>query len=266
MEGVNAKKQKHFVLVHGAGHGAWCWYKLKPLLESSGHKVTAIDLLASGINTKRLDEVDTLRDYSLPLLELMAAIPPDEKVILVGHSFGGFSTAIAMEHYPEKISIAVFIASVMPDAVHPPSYFFNLVFEWSPKDEDPLDTKIEPYGNPDQPRTAIRYGPKYLSSKIYQNCTTEEIELANLLLRPIYLFAEDLSKAKAFSAKGYGSVKRAYIVCSEDKSFPVGFQHWLVENVGVIEAKEIKDADHMAMISKPQRLRQCLQEIADKVV
>ncbi|KAL7240066.1 hypothetical protein ACSBR2_005848 [Camellia fascicularis] len=41
---IEAAKQQihtHFVLVHGACHGAWCWYKLKPLLESHGHKVTA---------------------------------------------------------------------------------------------------------------------------------------------------------------------------------------------------------------------------------
>ncbi|KAK9190053.1 hypothetical protein WN943_018654 [Citrus x changshan-huyou] len=27
---AEAKKQKHFVLVHGSDHGAWCWYKVKP--------------------------------------------------------------------------------------------------------------------------------------------------------------------------------------------------------------------------------------------
>ena len=97
---INVKQQKHFVLVHGACHGAWCWYKLKPLLESAGQRVTAIDLSASGINPKRLDEVYTLEDYSLPLLELMASIPPAEQFVLVGHSYGGFNLALAMENYP----------------------------------------------------------------------------------------------------------------------------------------------------------------------
>ncbi|GLT49958.1 hypothetical protein SLA2020_234790 [Shorea laevis] len=35
MEGA---KQSHFILVHGVCHGAWSWYKLKPLLESAGHR------------------------------------------------------------------------------------------------------------------------------------------------------------------------------------------------------------------------------------
>ena len=39
---------KHFVLVHGLCHGAWSWYKVTTALESAGHRVTALDLAASG--------------------------------------------------------------------------------------------------------------------------------------------------------------------------------------------------------------------------
>lgn len=128
MEVASAKQQNHFVLVHGVCHGAWIWYKLKPLLESTGgHSVTAVDLSASGINTKCLNEIQTFEDYAEPLMELMAAIPADEKVILVGHSYGGYSLALAMEKYPEKISVAIFVAALMPDAVHPPSHIADKV-------------------------------------------------------------------------------------------------------------------------------------------
>ncbi|KAJ8572317.1 hypothetical protein K7X08_008828 [Anisodus acutangulus] len=44
---------QHFVLVHGAYHGAWSWYKLVALMRSPGHSVTAVDLGASGINPKQ---------------------------------------------------------------------------------------------------------------------------------------------------------------------------------------------------------------------
>lgn len=47
-EGSSRGGGKHFVLVHGLCHGAWCWYKLAPLLEAAGHRVTAVDLAASG--------------------------------------------------------------------------------------------------------------------------------------------------------------------------------------------------------------------------
>lgn len=128
MEQVSSakKQQKHFVLVHGCGHGAWSWFKMKPLLEAAGHRVTAVDLMASGMNTKRtFHELHTLHDYSLPLLELMDEIP--EKVILVGHSYGGINMALAMDKYPHKVLVAVFVSALMPDTIHPPSYVLDEV-------------------------------------------------------------------------------------------------------------------------------------------
>ncbi|CAA2972600.1 Hypothetical predicted protein [Olea europaea subsp. europaea] len=125
MEGK--QQQKHFVLVHGACHGAWCWYRLQTLLEAEGHRVAVMDLAASGIDPKMLDELRTFSDYNQPLLEVMESIPPDEKVVLVAHSLGGLNIAFAMEKYPHKISVAVFIAAYMPDTVHRPSYFVEKV-------------------------------------------------------------------------------------------------------------------------------------------
>ncbi|KAL3529868.1 hypothetical protein ACH5RR_009190 [Cinchona calisaya] len=255
--------KKHFVLVHGSCHGAWCWYKLKPLLESAGDSVTAVDLSASGINTKSLLEIRTLHDYSEPLMELMAAIPADEKVVLVGHSFGGYCLALAMDHCPKKVSLAIFVSAMMPDTVHPPAHFRDKYRERFPA-KDMLDAHISSYGSPEEPRTMVTLGPKYLSIKLYQLCSTEDLELAKLLVRPMPILKEDLSRTKPFSAEGYGSVKRAYIVCSEDNIMEADLQHWLAKSVGAAVVKEIKDADHMAMLSKPQELCQYLQEIVDE--
>lgn len=93
--------RKHFVLVHWASHGAWCWYKLVALLRLSGHDVTAIDLGASVINPKQYYEVETISDYFKPLTEFMAtavnnnSLIPADRVILVGHSFGGLAISQA---------------------------------------------------------------------------------------------------------------------------------------------------------------------------
>lgn len=112
--------RKHFVLVHGASHGAWCWYKVVALLRLSGHDVTAIDLGASGINPKQYYEVETISDYFKPLTEFMAtavnnnSLIPADRVILVAHSFGGLAISQAMEIYPEKIAVAVFVSALMP--------------------------------------------------------------------------------------------------------------------------------------------------------
>ncbi|KAL7256221.1 hypothetical protein ACSBR1_010197 [Camellia fascicularis] len=100
---------------------------LKPLLESHGHKVTTLDLSASSINTKKIEELRTLYDYTEPLIEVMESLPPGEKVVLVGHSLGGLNLALAMGKFLQKISIAIFFAAFMPDTMHKPSFVIERV-------------------------------------------------------------------------------------------------------------------------------------------
>ncbi|KAF7032739.1 hypothetical protein CFC21_043886 [Triticum aestivum] len=112
MEGSSSGK--HFILVHGLCHGAWCWYKLVPMLRAAGHRVTALDMAASGAHPARMDEVPSFEDYSRPLLDAVAAAPAGERLVLVGHSLGGLNIALAMETFPRKVAAAVFLAACMP--------------------------------------------------------------------------------------------------------------------------------------------------------
>ncbi|KAK7309235.1 hypothetical protein RJT34_05798 [Clitoria ternatea] len=250
--------QKHFVLVHGVCHGGWYWYKLKPMIESSGHKVTALDLAASGVNPQQIEQVDTFSDYSKPLLEFLASLPPNEKVVLVGHSFGGMSIALAMDQFPDKISLGVFLTAFLPDTQHQPSHVLQEYIERHPISEW-LDSELSYCGN----KTTLRLGIKHLSTKFYQRCSTEDLELAKSLQRKGSLFPEDLSKAKNLSKEGYGSVARAYIVCNEDLAIPKEYQQWMIQNAGIEVVREINGADHMAMLSKPHELCLSLLQIAD---
>ncbi|CAJ2635478.1 unnamed protein product [Trifolium pratense] len=210
--------RKHYVLVHGVCHGAWCWYKVKPRLESAGHLVTVLDLAASGTNLKKIEDVNTISEYSEPLLQLMATIPPNEKVILVGHSLGGLNIALAMEQFPEKVAVGVFLTAVAPDIDHNASHVLE-----------------------------------------------KDLELAKTLLRPGSLFIEDLIQQKnLFSKQGYGSVPRAFVVCKDDLGIPLKFQHWMIQNAGINDVLEIKGADHMAMLCKPQQLYDSLNQISTK--
>ncbi|KAF3605639.1 hypothetical protein DY000_02049984 [Brassica cretica] len=104
----------HFVLVHGAGHGAWCWYKLIPILKSQGHNVTAVDLAASGIDLSRAETLLSINEYIEPLMDLMNSLNVDEKVILVAHSFGGLAISKAMELFHDKVHMAIFVTALMP--------------------------------------------------------------------------------------------------------------------------------------------------------
>ncbi|KAM7516577.1 hypothetical protein LguiA_006160 [Lonicera macranthoides] len=256
------KEQKHFVLVHGVCHGAWVYYKVKPRVEAAGHRFTAVNMAAAGVNEKKLEEVPSLYEYTKPLLDVLAAIPENEKVILVGHSGGGMSAALGMEKYPEKISVGVFLNAIMPDTTNSPSFVLEKYSGGTPVDAW-KDSQFGQFGT-DPPITSVTVGPKFLADTLYTLCPVEDLTLATLLVRPGSLFIEDLLKADKFTDKGLGSVPRVYIVCDEDKTIPVEFQRWMIENYPVTEVKEIVGADHMPMFSKPDELSKCLVEIADK--
>ncbi|KHN00594.1 Polyneuridine-aldehyde esterase [Glycine soja] len=251
MSSENCLGRKHYVLVHGACHGAWCWYKLKPRLESEGHKVTVLNHAASGINMKKIEDVGTFSEYTEPLLQLLDTIPSNEKVVLVSHSLGGMSIAIAMEKFQEKVAVGVFLAAFAPDVEHRPSYVLEKYNERTPSEEW-LDTEFCQCGN----KTLMFFGPKFLSYKLYQLCPGP--------LRPSSFFIEHLSKEKNFSKQRYGSVPRVYIVCPEDLGIPLNYQHWMIQNAGFNDVVEINGADHKPMVCKPQELCDSLQQIAAK--
>nr|ACH63241.1 ethylene esterase-like protein [Rheum australe] len=254
-------QSKHYMVVHGMSHGAWCWYKLKPLLESAGHRVTALDMGASGVNMRPVEELRSFRDYNAPLLSFMSSLPEDDKVVLVGHSLGGINIAFAMEEFPEKVSAAVFVAALVPDTVNKPSFFLDELFKKIGAANGWLDCQFSTFGSPDEPVTVISFGPKFLSL-LYDSSPIEDYELAKMLTRPLPNYVTDLGKAEKLSDGKYGSVRRVYVICKEDKAIPDELVGQMIEWNGLKEVIELQGADHMPMLSNPQQLCDCLVQIA----
>lgn len=129
----------HFVLVHGASHGAWCWYKIRTLLECIGHKVSCPDLRGSGADAGDPNHIMSFQEYNQPLDDILAALPTGEKIILVGHSAAGLSLMEAIRKYPATIQVAVFVAGIMlkngfqnhQDMAFVSLYIFNLINPFS---------------------------------------------------------------------------------------------------------------------------------------
>jgi len=103
---------KTLILVHGAGHGSWCWKKVVPLLEAKGYKVIALDLPSRGDDTAKLASI-TLDDDVKSVTDAANAI--DGKVILLGHSSGGVVISQAAELLgPEKIDKLIYLDAFLP--------------------------------------------------------------------------------------------------------------------------------------------------------
>ncbi|TVT97000.1 hypothetical protein EJB05_57767, partial [Eragrostis curvula] len=255
------------VLVHGACHGGWCWYKVAARLRSSpaaaGFHVLTPDLAASGVDERRLREVPTFRDYTAPLLDLLRSLPDGEKAILVGHSLGGLSVALAAEEHPEKVAAAVFLCAFMPDCTSPPSHGLLKTIE-SNRDVPQLDNEIKPQDKDGKLPASFMFGPQTIEQNVYQLCSNEDKTLAKSLMRVGSLFLEDLNIQKPLSKDRYGSVRKVYIVAKQDRAISEGLQRWMVSNNPVEEVKEIETADHMAMISTPDDVAQYIVGITEK--
>ncbi|CAI0422356.1 unnamed protein product [Linum tenue] len=261
MEMESDSSKKHFVLVHTACHGAWVWYKLKPLLEAGGgHKVSAIDLAASGVDQRTIEEIGSVEEYLEPLLKLLESLPEGEKVILVGESCGGINITIAADKFPQRIAAAVYVNALMPDTQHKPSYVLDT---WVEKFfSDWKDCEFSSYKIGNETIASVKIGHELMKQSIYQNSPLEDYELARMLTRKGSFFQDDLAKRNNFTEQGYGSVKRIYIYGEEDLILTKEFQLWQIENFKPDKVYAIAGGDHKLMFCKTKELLNCLLQIA----
>ncbi|WVZ13142.1 hypothetical protein V8G54_017672 [Vigna mungo] len=261
---MEGKKKRRLVLVHGAQHGAWCWYKLSALLNSAGLEVTCLDMASSGIHPKQVLDITSVSEYVEPLLQFLLSLPPEERVILVGHSFGGLCISLAMEFFPHKIAVAVFVTAWMPG---PNLSYLTLLQEFKHRLslKSNLDSKtVTDENSNSHEKRYVTPDPQSLASNLYQLSPPEDFTLALSLVRPFPIFSdEDLQENIQLTEENHGSVGRVYIVCEEDKLIEQDFQLSIIERNPPDEVKVIPGADHMPMFSKPQQLFSYLQEIAN---
>ncbi|KAF8765328.1 hypothetical protein HU200_008704 [Digitaria exilis] len=258
----------HIFLVHGICHGGWCWYKVATQLgclqSPAGRpwRVVALDLAASGVNSRRLGEVATFREYTGPLLDALRSLPDGEKAVVVGHSLGGLSVALAAEEFPEKVAAAVFLCAYMPDCTSPPA---SVLVEYTKADRaSQLDNEMKPQDADGKLPAHFMFGPQFTEQNVYQLCSKEDITLGKSLMRVGAVFLEDLQVMGPLSKDRYGSVRKAYIVCKQDLAITEVYQRWMVSKNPVGEVMEIHRADHMAMLSAPNEVVQCIVDIANK--
>lgn len=265
MEAESGDRRKkgisHFVLIHGACHGAWCWYKLSDLLKKAGHRVTAVDLGGAGLSPIDGDAIRTLAEYNQPLADIMKTLPDrdrvgaekKEKVILIGHSLGGVDLTCMMEQFPDKISVAVFLAAFMPVPGTTP---LQLIGQFYQRYQTWGDMEFK-YGLDGQP-TSFKFGSNFALDYIYQKSPSHDITLAESLLRPHPVLDEEV----VFSSENYGRVPRAYIVTKHDNIIWEELQRKMIADNPPDRVYELEDSDHCPFFSCPGQLAQVLEEIS----
>lgn len=248
----------HIVLVHGGGFGAWCWYKTIALLEECKFRVTAIDLIGSGIDLFDANSIKSLSQYVAPLTDFLEKLADGDKVILVGHDFGGVCISYAMELFPSKIAKAVFIAASMLKSGQSTLDMFS-----QKENTNDLMRQAQKFlytnGN-NLPPTAIDLDKMLLKDLLFNQSPAKDVALASVSMRPIP-FPPVLEKLSLTDAN-YGSVRRFYIETPEDNAIPLTLQQSMISESPPEKVFRLKGSDHSPFFSKPQALHKLLVEIA----
>jgi pimeloyl-ACP methyl ester carboxylesterase len=108
-----------FVLVPGAGLGAWAWRKVIPLLESGGNADYPLTLTGMG---DRVHLTSPHVGMQTAIQDVVNSIVYEglEDVVLVGHSFAGKVVAAVADRMPERIGTQLFVDAARPANVLTP--------------------------------------------------------------------------------------------------------------------------------------------------
>ncbi|KAH8483648.1 hypothetical protein H0E87_028165 [Populus deltoides] len=231
----------HFVLVHGGGFGAWCWYKTIALLEEGGFKVTAVDLTGSGIHSFDTNGITSLSQYVKPLTDFLDKLVDGEKTILVGHDFGGACISYAMELFPHKVSKAIFVAAAMLTNGQSTLDMFSQKAAGSSDLMQQAQIFVYANGN-NNPPTAINLDKSILRDLLFNQSPGKDVALASVSIRPIP-FPPVLEKLSLSDLK-YGTVRRFYIETPEDNAIPITLQESMINSSPPEKVFRLKGADH----------------------
>ncbi|CAA0811006.1 Methylesterase 17 [Striga hermonthica] len=239
----------HFVFVHGIGGGAWCWYKIKCLMENSGYRVSCIDLKGAGMDLTDPNTILTFQQYNNPLIHFLSSLPHNHQVILVGHSAGGLSLTQAIHKFgPNKIKLAIFVAATMLKS----GFLTPQDFQDGAPD---LPEEICEYWfglGEDHPPTTTMVRKEYQRKIIYQLCPQEDTTLASMLLRPGPIQALTTARFEEAEEDGGAAaqVPRIYIKTTMDnvvkpEQQEAMIKRWAPSDVYVLET------DHSPFFSAP---------------
>ena len=236
----------HFILIHGAWHGGWCWHKLVEELESSGHSVTAPDLPCHGEDRTPPQGID-VSHYADLVCSLVDAA--SEEVVLVGHSLGGLTISQVAERRPDRLRCLVYLAALVPASGATPASRRGLT----------TDALLNGLRLSEDGSVSL-FDLEAIREVFYADCSDEDIAFARSRLcgEP----AAAAGSAVEPSPENWGRVPRDYIVCLQDQAIPASAQQALAKESGCRNVYSL-DTSHSPFFSAPADLARILGQIAE---
>lgn len=220
------------MLVHGVGHGAWCWRRTKADLVDRGHDVVAVDLPLTGLGDDAAAVQRALDDWG-------------RSVMLVGHSYAGLVISKAAAERRD-VQHLVYVAAMLVDGG---DVYLDRMREFAAA---PINAEVDLTADGNlvvRPETAV--------GCFYNECDRAEAEEAARRLRP--------TAARCFSeppgVEPWRSIPSTYVLCLRDRAIHPDFQRWMSARAGEVVTF---DTDHSPFMSMPERFVDLLDSLVDK--
>jgi len=102
-----------YVLVHGGGHGGWCYQPVAKILRDRGHDVYAPSLTGLADREHLLSAAIDLDTHITDIVKLLEYEDLHD-VILVGHSYGGMVITGVADRATDRIANVVYLDAAFP--------------------------------------------------------------------------------------------------------------------------------------------------------
>jgi pimeloyl-ACP methyl ester carboxylesterase len=229
-----------FGLVHGAGHGAWCWERLIPELETRGHQAVAMDLPCE-------DPAAGCVRYAQVVDR---AIPPAEDLVLVGHSLAGLTIPLVAARRP--VRRLVFLCALVP------LFGRSLTEQVAAEPEMYHPVGLGHPGRITDPDGTTWFRDEAAARDIFYNdCAPEDARWAFARLRRQAV----APRREPCPLSAWPPGERTYILCREDQAVSPDWSRRAARQRLGVEAIEL-DGSHSPFLSRPAGLAAVLDCLA----
>lgn len=233
----------HYLLIHGAWHGAWCWDELAGRLRAAGHRVTAIDLPGMGADRRPAAQV-TLQAWIDRTVQALQDC--GQPAVLVGHSMAGMVITGAAAAAPQQVAALVYVCAFLPLPG-------EALFELASRPEGAA-TLVRQEPTPDGLCTVVP--PDNARVTFYGKCppAATDAAVARLCPLPVQTVMDPLPAP----ANDLAPLARHYIECTEDCAIPIALQRFMWGRQPGIRVHTLH-TDHSPFVSQPDALAALLQ-------
>lgn len=208
-----------YVLIHGAGDVAWSWHLLSAELRERGHDVVAVDLPCDDGTAGLVAYTDTVAE----------AIGERCEVIVVAHSFGGFTGPLVCARPP--VELLVLLSAMVPAPGETPGD------RWA-------NTGYEEGDNSDPVAMFLHDVPPELAAEAVARGRDQS----------------DAPMGEPWPLDAWPDVPTRYVLCRDDRFFTPGFVRRMVRDRLGITPDEI-GGSHGVALSRPRELADKLEEL-----